>query len=205
MNTAAAADIRLNCQPGKEGNILIFTYNVENKGPAEAYVMDAVASIDGATGSAKPSPQSVVVLAGPAEYAIIGKFMAPLPTDRRMAAPVTPLARRLAAGATVQGRIEVPLPLAEASPYFGDLPLRQYEVTEIKGVIFTLGYWLAGVDGMAALPLEEVPDLFTVVTRHTQRSARHLSQRFPTRALQLLKRTDQFPRDAPGAPRQGPT
>jgi hypothetical protein len=199
MNTAAVADIRLNCQPGKEGNLLTFSYGVENRGPAEAYLMDAIATIDSASGLAKPNPRSVVVLAGPGEDVVVGKFMAPLPTDRRMAVPITPLARRLAAGATLQGRVEVPLPLAETSPYFGDLPLRQYEVAEIKGVILTIGYWLADVDGMAALPLEGAPELFTVTTRNTQRSARHVSQRFPTRALQLLKRTDQFPRSVSDA------
>jgi hypothetical protein len=204
MNTAAVADIRLNCQPGKEGNLLIFSYSVENQGPAEAYMMDAIAAIDVDSGLAKPNPRSVVVLAGPAEYVVVGKFMAPLPTDRRMAVPITPLARRLAAGGTLQARLEIPLPLAETSPYFGDLPLRQYEMAEIKGVIFTMGYWVAGEDGMAALPLEGAPELFTVTTRNTQRSTRYVSQRFPTRALQLLKRTDEFPRSVPAAPRPGP-
>jgi hypothetical protein len=200
VNSGGTADIRLNCQPGKEGNLLVFSYSVANQGTEAAYLMDAVASIDSASGSAKPNPRSAVVMAGPAEDAVIGKFMAPLPTDRRMAMPVVPLARPLAAGATLQGRLEVPLPLAEASPYFADLPLRQYEVVEIKGVIFTIGYWVSGVDGMAALPVDDAPELFTVVTRNTFRSARHVSQRFPTRALQLLKRTDQFPRSNPGAP-----
>jgi hypothetical protein len=203
MSTAAVADIRLSCQPGKEGNLLVFSYQVENQGTAEAYLMDAVASIDSASGLAKPNPQSAVVLAGPTEDAILGKFMAPLPTDRRIAMPVIPLARPLAVGGTLQGRIGVPLPLAEASPYFADLPLRQYEVVEIKGVIFRIGYWVAGVDGMAALPLEEAPELFTVVTRNTLRSARCVSQRFPTRSLQLLRRTDQFPRSIPGEPEPG--
>jgi hypothetical protein len=204
MNTAAVADIRLKCQPGKEGNLLTFSYSVENQGPAEAYLMDAIATIDAASGLAKPNPGSIIVLAGPAEDVVVGKFMAPLPTDRRMAVPITPLARRLAVGMTFQGRLDVPLPLAETSPYFGDLPLRQYEVAEIKGVILTIGYWLVGVDGMAALPLEGAPELFTVTTRNTQRSARYVSQRFPTRALQLLKRTDQFPRSVSPAPKQGP-
>jgi hypothetical protein len=108
------------------------------------------------------------------------------------------LARPLAASETLQGRIEVPLPLAEASPYFADLPLRQYEVVDIKGIVFTIGYWEAGVDGVAALPLQDVPGLFTVSTRNTLRSARCVSQRFPTRSLQLLRRTDQFPRSIPG-------
>src|SRR5262249_6144485 len=156
----------------------VFSYEVTNQGKEEAYLMDAVASFDRASGSPKPSPQSVVVMAGAAEEAILGKFMAPPPTERRIAVPIVQLARRLAAGATLQGSLQVPLPLAEASPYFADLPLRQYEVVEINGVIVTLGYWVAGVDGMAALPVDDAPELVTVVTRDTLRSARSISQRF---------------------------
>jgi hypothetical protein len=200
VSGAVGVDIRLSCRPGKENQSLVFPYVVENAGTVDVYLMEAVANIDSMSGSAKPHPQSVVVLAGPGEDAILGKFMAPLPIDRRIAMPITPLARPLAAGGNLQGRIEVPLPLAEASPYFADLPLRQYELVEIKGVIFTIGYWVAGVDGMAALPLEDSPQLFTVVTRNTLRSARWVWQRLAARSLQLLRRTDQFPRSIPGAP-----
>lgn len=192
--TAGVADLKLACQPGKEGNLLVFSYKVENLGTVETYVMDAVASVDADSGTSTPDPQSVVVLAGPGEDATVGKFMAPLPTDRRVARPVVPLARRLAPGETLQGQIEIPLPFAEGSPYFADLPLRRYEVVELKGVVFTIGYWASGVDGLAASPVDDAPDLFNVVTRNTLRSARRVSQRFPTHSLQLLKRTDQFPR-----------
>ena len=195
--TATLVDLRLTCQPGKEGKVLVFPYKVQNQGNVDAYVMDAIASVDGSSRAAKANAQSVVVLAGPGDDATIGKFIAPLPTDRRIAMPVIPLARRLAPGATLEGRIQIALPLAETSPYFGDLPLRQYEVVEIKGVVFTIGYWIAGTDGLAALPVEYAPDLFTVVTRNTARSAARVSQRFPTTSLQLFKRTDPFPR-APG-------
>ena len=199
MSGAAVADIRLSCEPGKEKNDLVFSYKLENQGKVAAYVMDAVATIDGASGLAKPNFRSVVVLAGPEEAATVGKFMPPLPTDRRIAVPLIPLARPLDAGATLQGRIEIPLPLAETSPYFADLSLRQYAVVEIKAVLFTIGYWLAGIDGLVALPLEGAPELCTVTARNTLRSARHLSQRFSVRSLQFLTRTDQFPRNIPGA------
>ena len=190
-------DIQLRCQPGKEGDLLVFSYQLENLGVVDVYVMDAVAAVDGASGATKPNFQSVV-LAGSTGDAVIGKFMAPLPTDRRMAMPVLPLARPLPAKASFQGRIEVPLPLAEASPYFADLPLRQYEMVEITEVTFSLGYWVDGADGMTARRLEDARDLFAITTRNTLRSARRVSQRFPTRSLQLLKRTDQFPRSIPG-------
>src|SRR5260370_40102156 len=115
---------------------------------------------------------------------MIGKCVAPLPPDRRVAGQLFPLARRLPAGAKLEGRIEIPLPLAETSPYFPDLTLRQYEITEIKGVSLTIGYWLAGSDGLFADPTDYAADLFVVETRNTMRSAFRVSQRFPTSGLQ---------------------
>ncbi len=192
------ADLRLDCRPGKEGKLLVFPYTVRNHGAIDAYVMDHSCNMDTPAPSAKPNPQAVVVLHGPGDDVTVGKFIAPLPTDRRIAMPVIPLARLLAPGATLEGRIEIPMPLAETSPYFADLPLRQYEVVEVRGLIFAIGYWIAGVDGLAALPLDDAPELFAVVTRNTVRSARLLTQHFPTRSLQLFRRTDQFPREIPG-------
>jgi hypothetical protein len=136
----------------------------------------------------------VPVIHGPGTDATIGRFIAPLPTDRRVAMPVIPLARRLPHGGKFEGRVELTLPLAETSPYFADLTLRQYEVVTITGVVFTIGFWVAGEDSLAALPCDYAPDLFTVVTRNTVRSAHRVSQRFQVRALQFFRRTDAFPR-----------
>jgi hypothetical protein len=197
--SAAVARISLNCQPAREGQALVFPYTVQNQGSAAAYVMDAVANVDDAAGTPAANPQAVVVLHGPGDDATIGKFIAPLPTDRRIAMPVTPLARHLPPGGVLEGRVEIPVPLAETSPYFADLLLRQYEIVEIKGVVFSIGYWVGGIDGLAALPTEYAPELFTVVTRNTVRSAQLVSQRFPVRSLQLFRRTDDFPRDIAGA------
>jgi len=105
-----------------------------------------------------------------------------------------PLARHLPAGATLQGRIEIPLPRAETSPHLPDLTLPPYAVGDIKGVLLTIGYWLAGVDYLAARPADYAPDLFVVVTRDAMRSAQRVSQRFPTAGLQLFRRTDAYPR-----------
>jgi hypothetical protein len=200
MSGAGAVDLRLVCKPGKQGNIFVFDYTLENHGAGIVYAMDAVATVDESREGAKVDPQAPVVLHGPNEDATIGKFIAPLPTDRRVAMPVIPLARRLPPGGTVAGHIEIPGPLAESSPYFADLPLRQYEVVDIKGVVFGIGYWPDGVDGLAALPSEYAPDLYIVVTRRTARSAGFVWQRFPTRGLQLFRRTDDFPREIVGVP-----
>jgi hypothetical protein len=191
------ADLRLSCQPSKAGGALVFPYAVENRGSAAVYVMHALPGSDPATGAARANDQAVVVILGAEGDAILGKFAAPLPTDRRIAVPVVPLARHLPAGGKLEARIEIPIPLAETSPYFPDLTLRQYEVVDIKGVVFTIGYWLEGADGLVAGPVDHAPDLSVVVTRDTWRSARRVSRRFPTTGLQIFRRTDAFPRVLP--------
>jgi hypothetical protein len=188
------AALRLTCRPGKAGNLLVFPYTLENSGPGEVYAMEALPSLDAAGAQARADDQAAVVILGGEGDAIVGKFAAPLPTDRRIGVPVLPLARRLPAGASLEGRLHIPAPLAETSPYFADLPLRQYEVVDIRGVVFTIGYWAAGSDGLVAAPVDYAPDLFVVSTRNTLRSARRVTQRFPTTGLQLFKRTDPFPR-----------
>ncbi|HUN42433.1 MAG TPA: hypothetical protein VMU81_19240 [Acetobacteraceae bacterium] len=191
-------DLRLDCRPGKEGHTLAFPYTIQNRGPGDAYVMDRLPNVHPSTGAVTPGPQAALVVQGPGDDVTVGVFIAPMPTDRRVAVPVIPLARYLPAGGALEGRLEIPVPLAETSPYFGDLPLRQYEMVEITGLVFCVGYWAAGISGLAALPLEDAPELFTVVTRNTVGSARQLAQRFPTRLLQLFRRTDEFPRGISG-------
>ena len=194
MSDPGSPQVRLTCRPGKNGSVLTFDYMVENHGPAEIYAMDATPSVKRGDLAAKAEPNAAVVILNAQGDAIVGKFIAPLPTDRRVAMPVVPLARRIAAGASLEGKIEVPLPLAETSPYFPDLLLRHYEVIDLKGVVFTIGYWLAGADSLFAAPVDYAPDLFAIVTRNTIQSARSSCQRFPTTGLQLYKRTDAFPR-----------
>ncbi|HEY3912425.1 MAG TPA: hypothetical protein VGM07_21425 [Stellaceae bacterium] len=196
-DAASAAGLRLSCRPGKSGGGLLFPYTLENQGPADVYAMHALPGLDPANGAARADDRAGIVIAGENGDAIVGKFAAPLPTDWRVAVPVFPLARFVPAGASLEGRLEIPLPLAETSPYYPDLTLRGYEITEIRGVQLTIGYWLAGVDGLAALPVDYAPDLFNVVTRTTLRSALRVSQRYPTSGLQLFRRTDAFPRALP--------
>ncbi len=193
----ATANLLLTCRPGKTGNVLHFAYTLENRDTVDIYAMHAQPSIDPASGAAQANEQALVVMVDDQAVVTLGKFAAPLPTDRRVAVPVLPLARRLEPGASLEARLEIPLPLVESSPYFADLTLRQHEVIDIKSVAFTIGYWLAGVDGLAAVPADYAPDLFVVATRNTLRSAQRVSQRFPSTGLQIFRRTDAFPRSFP--------
>jgi hypothetical protein len=175
------AAFSLECKPGKEGHFLMFPYRLQNLGRVDVFVMDAL-------------PDFGVVVHGPGDDVTLGKFIAPLPTDRRIAMPVIPLARHLPAGGVLEGLVRTPVPFAETSPYFADLTLRQYEAVDIKGVAFTIGYWMSARDGIATSPVDYAPDLSVIVTRNTTRSALAISQYLPVRALQLFRRNDAFPR-----------
>jgi hypothetical protein len=187
--TPAGAALRLTCQPSKAGNVLVFPYRLVNEGPDEVYAMHALPK-----GGGQANETAAIVIAGDNSDAMIGKFAPPLPTDRRIATPLVPLVRRLPAGGAIDGRIEITLPLAETSPYFPDLTLRQYEIIDIKGVVVTIGYWLADTGELVARPSTAGPDLLDILTADPVQSAKLATQRFPTNALQLFRRNDAFPR-----------
>ena len=191
---AISQPLQLACRPAKVGNKLVFPYTIMNQGPKDVFVMDAAPGFDALKRRVQPDPQSCVVLLGSDDYVIIGKFIPPLPLDRTIAVPIMPLAARLPAGSSLERQLELPTPLAEASPYFPDLPLRRYEPLELKGVAFTIGYWPADRDNLVASPLDDEPELYRVVTRNTAASAALVTVRFPTKGLQIFKRTDPFPR-----------
>ncbi len=196
--SAPGGDLALRCHPGRAGACLTFAYAVENLAAVDLFVMDAIA-IPGPEGEAAAADdQAVVIVLAPGGEALLGKFPAPLPPDRRIAVPVVPLARRLAPGASLDRQLAVPLPLAETSPYFADLTLRQYEPVDILAVVFTIGFWREKEAGIAAVPVEELPDFWRVGGRRPLQSAHTARQRFPVKGLQLFKRLDAFPRPARG-------
>jgi hypothetical protein len=94
----------------------------------------------------------------------------------------------------MEGKIEVPLPLAETSPYFPDLTLRRYEIVNIKGVVIVIAYWPADTAELAVRPYPYGEGLVSILTADPLRTARLRSQRFPTTGLQLFRRIDAFPR-----------
>ena len=133
-----------NASRRKVGNLLIFPYTLENEGAGEIYAMHALLGVDRATGGARANDTAAVVIAGEEGDAIVGKFAAPLPVDRRIAVPVFPLARRLPAGASFEGRLEMPLPLAEA-PLFRRFDLAPISSRRDQGS--GVDHWLLGGRG----------------------------------------------------------
>jgi len=189
-----AADVSVSCRPDRAGDRLVFPYTVTNHGSSEIYVMDATPSFDPASGSPIVDPNGAFIWLGADGFAHILRGIAPLPGDRDVDVRIIPFAARLPPGETLERRLEVPLPLAETSPYYDDLPLREYTLTDIQGAVLIVEFLRSTVEGFAAEPAPQAPDLFRVSGRHTIGQTERTSCGFPSRQLQILKRSDNFPR-----------
>jgi len=199
--TSQTAGLILNCRPGRENHRLVFEYSLTNPSERDIYVHDALPSFDRESKAASANPGAASIICGPGGDAIVGKFIPPMPSSLRPAVPITPLAHRLKTGETMERRLEVPEPLAETSPYLPDLLLRQYQLLDIASVVFAVGYWISGRDGFGVAPASYAEGMWSVVLTGGAAMAGTMlaSQRFPTRGLQIFRRTDGFPRTLSGA------
>lgn len=192
--TARTANVALSCRPDRAGNRLVFPYTVTNHGAADVYVMDALPMVDPVSGQATVDPNAAVIWLGSDGFAHILKGIAPLPAARQVTVRVIPLAAKLPPGDSLTRSLEVPLPLAEIGPYNPDLPLREYELVDIQGVVLALDFLPATVEGFAAEEPPFAPGLYRVRGRETVAQTERVSCAFPSRQLQILKRGDDFPR-----------
>jgi len=187
-------DVTLECQPTRVGSKLSFPYTITNSSDVDIYVMDAVPGVDPSTRAAVADRNSVVIYLMSDGRAHVLRGIAPLPTDRQVYMRIIPLAVKLAAGATLTRQLEVPLPLAETSPYFPDLPLRQYEPVDLSGVRFSVEYLRSTVEGFSATPVDFADDLLRVAARNTVGMTERVSSSYQTQRISIMKRTDEFPR-----------
>ncbi len=188
------AGISIACQPDRVGNRLVFPYVLTNGSSELVYVMDATPKFDPATNMWSADHDSVVVWLGADDAARVMKGIAPLPVDADVWARVIPLAAPLRPGETLERRLELPLPLAETSPYFPDLPLRQYQLHDIKGITLIVEFLRTSVEGFTAAPVDYAADLYQVRGYNTPEQVQRVGQTFPVRQLSILKRPDNFPR-----------
>jgi len=193
-NTSRTA-LHLTCQPNKVGNAFTFAYRAENHGAVPLYVMDAMPSVDPETHAVSANPQAAAVLLRADGIAMLGKFIAPLPQDRVLMAPDLPLCARLDPGQGIERELRIPLPFAEASPYFPDLRLRDYELAEVAGVILAIGFFPADTRGLYAAPAAYAPDYHVLSATVAPVVAGLAWQMLPVKKLEILKRTDDFPRE----------
>jgi hypothetical protein len=191
---AQSSGVTLSCRPDRAGNRLVFPYTVANHGAADIYVMDAALAPDRASDKLVIDRNAGVIWLGSDGFAHVLKGVAALPPDRSVDMRIIPLAAKLPPDGTLERILEVPLPLAETSPYYPDLPLREYELTDIQGVVLTIEFLRSSVEGFAAAPAAEAPDLFRVRAQHTVGQTERVSCAFPSRQLQMLKRPGDFPR-----------
>lgn len=185
----------LTCRPNKVADAFTFAYRAENQSAVPLYVMDAMPSVDPATRAARANPQSSVVLLQPDGTALLGKFIAPLPQDRVLMAPDLPLCARLEPGQAIERELRVPLPFAEASPYFPDLRLREYQIAEVTGIVFAIGFFAADTRGLFAAPAVYAPDFHVLSATIAPVVAGLAAQLLPVKRIEILKRTDAFPRE----------
>ena len=192
----AAKDVTFNCRPGRIENKLQFGYTVVNNSGSDIYVLDALPAVDPKTRQAIVNMDGAYVakLDGNAAYVLRG--IPPLPRSP-VAVRIIPLGTKVEPGATLERSFTIPLPLAEQSPYYGDLPLRSYEQNEVDQVIVGLQFLRSTAEGFGAVPAEFGSGVYRVQSRQTVRDAETLICSFPTKNLVVLKRTDPFTRVEP--------
>lgn len=101
----------------------------------------------------------------------------------------------LGPGQAIERELRVPLPFAEASPHFTDLRLREYETAEVAGMVFAIGYFAADTPGLYAAPAAYAPEYHVLSATVAPVVAGLAWQTLPVKKLEILKRTDAFPRE----------
>jgi hypothetical protein len=196
MDTGAPrGNLRLVCHPNKVADSFVFAYRVENQSAGPLLVMDAMPHLDAEAGAMRANPQAAPVILRADGIALVGKFIAPLPQDRVLLAPDLPLCARIEPGAAIERELRVPLPFAETSPYFPDLRLRDYELAEVKGLIFAIGYFPADTPGLYAAPAAYAPDLHVLAPTIAPVVAGLACNQVGVKRLEILRRRDAFPRE----------
>lgn len=196
MTDATDADpgVTLSCQPTRDGDVLVFPYTLTNSTGGDIYVLDALPEFDATTGQARVNLNTAVIARGEDGFAHILRGIAPVPNDRDVTVRIIPLATKLPKGGTLERRFTANEPLHETGPYHPDLPLSQYRLRDIKGVILTAHYLPASAEGFGAAPVDYAPGLFRVFAKDTVGATRAASCQLPARGLNILVRTDDFPR-----------
>ena len=187
-------DVSLSCSPARVASKLQFGYTVENRSPADIYVLDLQPAVTPDNRTAYADVNAAYVSWTPDNRAFVLKGIAPLPADRTVTTRVMPLGTKVPPGGSLERTTEIPLPLAEHGPYDGELPLRQYEQVEVAEVIFAVQFLRSTVEGFGAVPADYADSAFHVQGRHTVGQAETVTCHLPTKNLPLLRRKDNFTR-----------
>jgi len=80
------------------------------------------------------------------------------------------------------------------SPFFPDLALRDYAVAEVSAIAFAIGFFVAGTPGLYGAPAAYAPGLYVVSPTIAPVMAGLVLRTLPVKKLEILKRSDAFPR-----------
>lgn len=189
-------DVTLSCRPSRVENSLQFGYTLVNRSGVDIYVLDAFPAVDPVTKQAVVDVDGAYVAMFEAGSAYVLKGIPPLPRQP-VVVRVIPLGSKIPTDGTLERSLSLSLPLAEQSPYFGDLPLREYEQSDVHKVIFGIQFIRGNREGFSALAAEFGGDVYRVQTKATVQDAETLICEFPTKNLIILKRKDDFVRIGP--------
>lgn len=189
-----ASDLTLTCHAALKPTALEIRYSVHNGGDRPVYVLDMLPINGAGTPEAAGNPAMNTVIAGPDHLTVL-RGIAPLPRQP-VAVRVIPLATALAPARALERDIVLNLPVAERSPYYGDLPLRQYTHGGVNAVTLVVHVVRETVDGFKATPANGFAEgLLTLHATDLVRAVESLSCTVPVRGLSILRRTDAFKRD----------
>src|SRR5262249_36870994 len=113
---ASPLDIELTCRPHRDGNSLVFDYELRNRSRTAIHAADAFRVVDYDTHLARADEQIAIIMLHGDNEAVVGKFIPPPPLDQRMVVPVIPLTVLVEPGTAIARSLVVQLPLVESSP-----------------------------------------------------------------------------------------
>ena len=200
MAEQAQADVVFECQPHKLAKSLAFSYSLANRSKSDLYVLDAFPAVEPGSKRAFADLNGVFVSATPDGAVYLLKGIPPLPADRQVWQSIIPLGSKLAPEGKLGRNFEIPLPLAEQSPYYVDLPLRDYQLEDVRQVTLIVHFLRSTVEGFKAEPVDYAEGFFRVSGKNTMGQVESVASSFPTKSLTILMRKDRFARFEPPKP-----
>ena len=190
----AGQDVALSWSGVQGPNGLSIHYSIKSQSKADIWVLDRLWKLS----SNRPVPDEEAIYRferGGALRLLLGA--APLPRRHTVTFRVMPHARRLAAGATLEGDVTIAMPVTEYSVYFDGTP-PTFESKHVDRVYLLVQYVLAGPD-IEAENAEESPGALKLPSIALAHAKVIVSEQ--SLSLDVRRRTDQFDRvTLPGEP-----
>lgn len=185
----------LSCRTKATAASLDVETELTNRSGRAIWVLDTLASGTGDAPRADHDYATVMSAAG--DSAMLLRGVPPLPR-RPVYRKAVPLATPVAPRATLHRKFMLRLPLVEASPYFGELPLRQYAPVSVIKIIVRVHFIPDDRKGVTFTPAAAFgPNLFKIMVEgmDVEDAVGAVDCSSAVDRLTLLTRRDNFPRD----------